>query len=142
MQATRNTLSENIRAQSVELLNKHLAAAIDLHAQVKNDLGDGIAKVMRGSSNGDPDLAAQQDDIAALKRDVASLIEHLKVGATNSVQSATEHLDDGASRFCRNVAAEGERSVKAIGQQIEEQPLVALLIALGVGYIGGRLLSR
>lgn len=35
MQPTRNTLSENIRAQSVALLNKHLAAAIDLHAQVK-----------------------------------------------------------------------------------------------------------
>jgi len=35
MQPTRNTLSENIRAQSVELLNKHLAAAIDLHAQMK-----------------------------------------------------------------------------------------------------------
>jgi starvation-inducible DNA-binding protein len=35
MQPTRNTLSESIRAQSVELLNKHLAAAIDLHAQVK-----------------------------------------------------------------------------------------------------------
>ena len=31
----RNTLAENIRAQSVELLNKHLAAAIDLHAQLK-----------------------------------------------------------------------------------------------------------
>src|ERR1700733_3256006 len=35
MQPTRNTLSENIRTQSVELLNKHLAAAIDLHAQLK-----------------------------------------------------------------------------------------------------------
>jgi DNA-binding ferritin-like protein len=35
MQPTHNTLSENIRAQSVELLNKHLAAAIDLHAEVK-----------------------------------------------------------------------------------------------------------
>ena len=35
MQPTYNTLSENIPAQSVELLNKHLAAAIDLHAQVK-----------------------------------------------------------------------------------------------------------
>ncbi len=35
MQPTRNTLSENIRAQSVELLNLHLAASIDLHAQVK-----------------------------------------------------------------------------------------------------------
>ena len=35
MHPTHNTLSESIRAQSVELLNKHLAAAIDLHAQVK-----------------------------------------------------------------------------------------------------------
>lgn len=35
MQPTRNTLSENIRAQSIELLNKNLAAAIDLHAQMK-----------------------------------------------------------------------------------------------------------
>lgn len=35
MQYTHNTLSENIRAQSIELLNRHLAAAIDLHAQVK-----------------------------------------------------------------------------------------------------------
>jgi starvation-inducible DNA-binding protein len=35
MQPTHNTLSENIRGQSVELLNLHLAAAIDLHAQVK-----------------------------------------------------------------------------------------------------------
>jgi starvation-inducible DNA-binding protein len=35
MHPTRNTLSETIRTQSVELLNEHLAAAIDLHAQVK-----------------------------------------------------------------------------------------------------------
>lgn len=35
MHQTHNTLSENIRAQSVELLNKHLAAAIDLQAQMK-----------------------------------------------------------------------------------------------------------
>jgi len=35
MRPTHNTLPESIRAQSVELLNKHLAATIDLHAQVK-----------------------------------------------------------------------------------------------------------
>lgn len=35
MHPTRNTLSENIRSQSIMLLNKHLAAAVDLHAQVK-----------------------------------------------------------------------------------------------------------
>jgi starvation-inducible DNA-binding protein len=35
MHQTHNTLSENIRTQSVEELNKHLAAAIDLHGQIK-----------------------------------------------------------------------------------------------------------
>jgi hypothetical protein len=32
VQYTHNTLPENIRANSVELLSKHLAAATDLHA--------------------------------------------------------------------------------------------------------------
>ena len=35
MQSTHNTLPEPIRRQSIELLNKHLAAAVDLHGQVK-----------------------------------------------------------------------------------------------------------
>ncbi len=35
MQSTHNTLKEDIRLQSVVMLNRHLAAAIDLHAQVK-----------------------------------------------------------------------------------------------------------
>jgi starvation-inducible DNA-binding protein len=35
MLTTRNTLSANIRTESAESLNRHLAAAIDLHAQVK-----------------------------------------------------------------------------------------------------------
>jgi hypothetical protein len=32
MHPTRNTLPERVRAQSIELLNSHLAAAIDLRA--------------------------------------------------------------------------------------------------------------
>lgn len=35
MNQTRNTLPAMIRSQSVEVLNKHLAASIDLHAQTK-----------------------------------------------------------------------------------------------------------
>jgi len=35
MHAPRNASSSNIRGQSVEILNWHLAAAIDLHSQVK-----------------------------------------------------------------------------------------------------------
>jgi len=35
MHPTNNSLSENVRVLSAKLLNRHLSAAIDLHAQVK-----------------------------------------------------------------------------------------------------------
>ena len=97
---------------------------------------------MSASDKNDPDLAALREDFATLKRDLANLIEHLKTGATNTAQGAAAQFDDGAQRLYRSVAAEGERSVKAMSRQIEEQPLVALLIALGVGYVAGRVLTR
>ena len=40
MHPTHNTLSENIRTQASELLNKHLAAAIDLRGQLKQAHGN------------------------------------------------------------------------------------------------------
>ena len=43
MYRTANTLPEQIRSRSVALLNRHRAAAIDLHAQVNN-----VAEAMQG----------------------------------------------------------------------------------------------
>ena len=93
-------------------------------------------------SQSESDFAALQGDIAALKRDVASLLQHLKAGAANGAQSAAASVDDSARHLYRNLAAEGERSAEAISRRVEEKPLTALLIALGVGYLAGRVLSR
>jgi ElaB/YqjD/DUF883 family membrane-anchored ribosome-binding protein len=90
----------------------------------------------------EPTLATLQADMAALRQDLANLVAHLQAGASSGVQGAASRVDAEARRIFRGVAAEGERSADAISRQVEEQPLVALLIALGVGYIGGRLLSR
>ena len=90
----------------------------------------------------DPDLAMLQDDMATLKRDVLNLLEHLKLGAANGTQNAATRLNDGAQRLYENLTAGGKRSATAIGKQVEEQPLMAVLIALGVGFIGGRLLRH
>jgi hypothetical protein len=97
---------------------------------------------MAASTNSEQDFAAFRDDLAALKRDVASLIDHVKGGATEKVQDAAEQIDREARGFCHEVGAEGERSAKAIGAWVEKQPVLALLIALGVGYVGARAFLR
>ena len=93
-------------------------------------------------SKGEPDLATLQEDLAALKRDVASVVEHLTASATSGAQGAAAQRAAGARRAYRAVAEEGDRAVRAVGAQVEAQPLAALAIALGIGYLGGRLLAR
>ena len=87
-------------------------------------------------------LTGLENDIASLKRDVASLIGHLKVGAADGAQGAARHIGDGASGLYDILATESGRAAKGISRQIEQQPLIALLIAIGIGYAGGRFLSR
>ena len=81
---------------------------------------------MTAASEEKPDLAAVQEDIAALKRDVANLIEHLKAGATNGAQSAAGQLDEAAQRLYRSVAAEGGSSVSCLTKIFcVESPVIA-----------------
>jgi starvation-inducible DNA-binding protein len=105
MQPTHNTLSENIRCQSVELLNKHLAAAIDLHGQVKqahwnvrgpgfiaiHELFDKVAAVVEdysdmiaertgalgGAAQGTVQVAAEQSFLIPYPLRIADCNEHV-----------------------------------------------------------------
>jgi hypothetical protein len=97
---------------------------------------------MDTSINSDADLAAIRGDLAALKGDVGSLIEHLKSGAKNGVQNAADQISGGVQGFSQSAADSGQRSATAIGAWVEKQPLLALLVAFGVGYVGARALSR
>ena len=97
---------------------------------------------MSAPMNADPDLAALREDLLALKRDVASLIEHIKGGATNRVQNAADQIDRGVRSLRQQAGAEGERSAQAISAFVEKQPFVALMIAVGIGYIGASVLRR
>jgi ElaB/YqjD/DUF883 family membrane-anchored ribosome-binding protein len=85
-------------------------------------------------------------DVAALRQDFADLMSQMKSGAFKGANEAAENilgqLGDKANRLYDNVSAQGQRSVKAIGRQVEERPIVSLLIAFGVGFIASRLLSR
>jgi ElaB/YqjD/DUF883 family membrane-anchored ribosome-binding protein len=99
------------------------------------------------------DLQAITSDIAALKHDLATLMRHLKLGATDGMRGATdgmraaarnaaEQIGDESLRAYEALAAQGERTAKSIGRHVEEQPVVSLLIAFAIGFLGSRMLSR
>ena len=92
------------------------------------------------------DFDAVVEDLAALRRDFAALVGQLKSGAFKGANDAAENmlgeLGDRANRLYDSVAAQGQRSAKAIGRQIEEQPVMSLLVAFGVGLIASRMLIR
>jgi ElaB/YqjD/DUF883 family membrane-anchored ribosome-binding protein len=91
-------------------------------------------------------LQAITSDIASLKHDLAALTRHLKLAAGEKTRTATrsaiEQISDEALRAYENLTAQGKRSVQTIRRQVEEQPLMSLLLAFAVGFLGGRMLSR
>jgi ElaB/YqjD/DUF883 family membrane-anchored ribosome-binding protein len=96
-----------------------------------------------------PDFAALQADLTALKKDVASLLDHLQKetvngarGAVKGARGAADRLEKQAEQLYRTVYAKGEHQAEVLSQKIEDQPLTAVLIAAGIGYLGGRLLAR
>ncbi len=93
-----------------------------------------------------PDLETIVSDLASLRRDLATLMEHVKAGtiggANGLARDAADRLSNEGRRLYDNLSAQGERSVKAIGRQVEEQPVMSLLLAFALGFIGSRWLSR
>jgi ElaB/YqjD/DUF883 family membrane-anchored ribosome-binding protein len=89
-----------------------------------------------------PDFAALQADVTALKKDVATLLDHLQKETVNGARHAVDRLEKQAEQLYRTVAAEGHKQAEVLSNRIEDQPLTAVLIAAGIGYLGGRLLSR
>lgn len=92
------------------------------------------------------DFDAIVNDLAALRQDFADLMSQMKSGALKGANGAAEdilgQLGDRASHLYDSVTAQGVRSVKAVSRQVEERPVVSLLVAFGVGFIASRLLSR
>jgi ElaB/YqjD/DUF883 family membrane-anchored ribosome-binding protein len=85
------------------------------------------------SQNGktESDIATILDDVNELKRDFAMVLDRLKQQAVSTADDAAEMLTE-----------QGQRSIKAVRDHVEEQPLLSLAIAFSVGFIGGRFLSR
>ena len=66
--------------------------------------------------------------------------KHRCVAARPDCRSENQSRGDEYQQQRR--AAQGQRSAKAIGRQIEEQPVMSLLVAFGVGFVASRMLIR
>jgi hypothetical protein len=97
---------------------------------------------MDDSNEPETDVGTITDDIAALKRDLAALVEHFKRDAIHSATGTAAQLGDEAADIYTRLAAEGARSARVLARQVEEQPVASLLIAFAIGFLGSRLLSR
>lgn len=121
MHPTHNTLSEKIRTQSVALLNKHLAAAIDLHGQIKQ---------AHWNVRGPTFMAIHKlfDDVAATALEASDLIAERAAGlggtaeGTVQVASAKSYLvpyELGVANEAKHVFAVSA-ALAAFGQSIRE----------------------
>jgi ElaB/YqjD/DUF883 family membrane-anchored ribosome-binding protein len=88
------------------------------------------------------DFDAIVGDLAALKSDFGALMSKMRSSTLDGAENALDQLGERAGRIYDRVAEQGERSVKAVGRQVEERPVISFLIALGIGFIASRLLIR
>ena len=81
------------------------------------------------------DIDKIKEDLATLRSDLAELVKGIKAGAT-------DHATKEASRIYDKLMADGEHSLEAVAREVKERPLASLGIALVIGFICGRVLSR
>ena len=92
-----------------------------------------MTETSKSHGNGDTaaDLEKIREDLASLRRDLAKLTSDAK----------GEDIGGGAAAL-RQAFRSGESSATAISRGMEERPLITLLLAFGLGFVGGSLLRR
>jgi ElaB/YqjD/DUF883 family membrane-anchored ribosome-binding protein len=95
------------------------------------------------------DLDALKDDLARLREDFGELAHTLKDLARSGAGAARERLDQGAHGVVDEIRSllermrhTGKDAVESVEERVQKNPLAGVLIALGVGFLLGKLLER
>ena len=97
---------------------------------------------MSASTTLDADIAAIRGEFATLQQNMSNLVDEIKRGAVHRAQGAADQINGAAHGLFDDASDQGERTAKALGQWVKDQPVAAVLIALGVGYVGARVFLR
>ena len=97
---------------------------------------------MTASINESAEFASVREDLAALRADMGALISQLQKQAGDGAKDTARQISGGVRDLSQGVADGGRQSARAMGAWVEEQPVLAFLIAIGVGYVGARALLR
>jgi len=95
------------------------------------------------------DVRVLRDELAKLRADFATLAQDLRrlgLAAAGTAQRAAEtegeRVRTGMDEAISDLRRQGEESLRSAKAGIEERPLFAVLIALALGFILGRVLDR
>jgi ElaB/YqjD/DUF883 family membrane-anchored ribosome-binding protein len=88
------------------------------------------------------DIDAISADVERLKKDLAKTMEHVKNGAMHTANDLADDVSDEARALYNAMAKKGDRAAKALGKQIEDQPMTSLLVAFTAGFFLSRLTDR
>jgi len=95
-----------------------------------------------GASDAAMEMEKLRADIATLRDDVARLVKTLASEAKGLASEAKGDASEEVRRLYAKLSEQSGRSARAIAHEVEERPLMALLLAFGIGFIGGTLLRR
>ena len=103
-----------------------------------------MASILKSTGNGESDIDVQpiMSELASLREDIAALTKHVIGNTYDASSAAASQMGAEATKVYNNMAAQGQRSAKLIGQQVEQQPLTTLLIAFALGFVDSRMMSR
>jgi len=109
----------------------------------------GEGGIIMATRTAEEELATLREDLAKLKADIGGLAKDLKDFGTAAAGAAGraarekgERLRGEIDETIEDLAERGEQTLRDARAKIEERPLAAVLIALLVGLVLGRLLDR
>ena len=88
------------------------------------------------------ELAKLRADIATLAKDLHSLGLAAAGTARRTAETEGERVRTGLDEAIADLRRQGEETLRGAKASIEERPLFAVLIALVIGFILGRVLDR